>query len=38
MICGSRGHLKHLLEHRGFKEENTTSPSDFVVELAFVEQ
>jgi ferredoxin--NADP+ reductase len=27
-----------LLEARGFKEGNTTTPGDFVVERAFVEQ
>jgi ferredoxin--NADP+ reductase len=29
---------KALLEERGFKEGNTTTPGDFVVERAFVEQ
>ena len=41
MICGSPGLLKDLkviLEGRGFKEGNTTTPGDFVVERAFVEQ
>ncbi len=41
MICGSPGmlrDLKHLLESRGFKEGNTTTPGDFVVERAFAEQ
>jgi ferredoxin--NADP+ reductase len=41
MICGSPGmlrDLKHMLEHRGFKEGNTTSPGDFVIERAFAEQ
>ena len=41
MICGSPGMLKDLrvmLEQRGFKEGNTTTPGDFVVERAFVEQ
>ncbi|MEK8025483.1 MAG: hypothetical protein RLY78_125 [Pseudomonadota bacterium] len=41
MICGSPGllkDLKHILEVRGFKEGNTTTPGDFVVERAFVEQ
>ncbi|MEY2892132.1 MAG: hypothetical protein RJA98_2040 [Pseudomonadota bacterium] len=41
MICGSPGmlrDLKILLEHRGFKEGNTTRPGDFVIERAFAEQ
>ena len=41
MICGSPGllkDLKHMLEARSFKEGNTTTPGDFVVERAFVEQ
>ena len=41
MICGSPGLLKDLkgiLERRGFKEGNTTTPGDYVVERAFVEQ
>ena len=41
MICGSPGLLKDLktmLEVRGFKEGNTQTPGDFVVERAFVEQ
>ena len=41
MICGSPGmlrDLKHLLEARGFKEGNTSTPGDFVVERAFAEQ
>ena len=41
MICGSPGLLKDLkvmLEQGGFKEGNTTTPGDFVVERAFVEQ
>ncbi|WHZ09834.1 MAG: ferredoxin--NADP(+) reductase/Flavodoxin--NADP(+) reductase [Burkholderiaceae bacterium] len=41
MICGSPGmlvDLRHLLEKRGFKEGNTTTPGDFVVERAFVEK
>ena len=41
MICGSPGLLKDLksmLEQRGFKEGNTSTPGDFVVERAFVEQ
>ena len=41
MICGSPGmlrDLKHLLEARGFTEGNTSTPGDFVIERAFVEQ
>jgi len=41
MICGSPGLLKDLkgmLETRGFKEGNTSTPGDFVIERAFVEQ
>ena len=41
MICGSPGLLKDLkvmLEGMGFKEGSTTTPGDFVVERAFVEQ
>lgn len=41
MLCGSPAMLrdvKVLLEGRGFKEGNTTTPGDFVVERAFVEQ
>jgi ferredoxin/flavodoxin---NADP+ reductase len=41
MICGSPGmlrDLKRMLEHRGFKEGNTTTPGDFVIERAFAEQ
>ena len=41
MLCGSPEMLKsikHVLEERGFKEGNTTTPGDFVVERAFVEQ
>jgi ferredoxin/flavodoxin---NADP+ reductase len=41
MICGSPAmlrDLKHLLEQRGFKEGNTSTPGDFVVERAFAEQ
>jgi ferredoxin--NADP+ reductase len=30
--------LKAVLEARGFEEGNTTTPGDFVVERAFVEQ
>ncbi len=41
MLCGSPEMLKSLktvLEARDFKEGNTTTPADFVVERAFVEQ
>ena len=41
MICGSPAllkDLKGLLEVRGFKEGNTSTPGDFVIERAFVEQ
>lgn len=41
MICGSPAmlrDLKHLLERRGFKEGNTSTPGDFVIERAFAEQ
>ena len=41
MICGSPAmlrDLKGMLEHRGFKEGNTTRPGDFVIERAFAEQ
>lgn len=41
MICGSAEmlrDLKHILEARGFKEGNTTSPGDFVIERAFAEK
>ena len=41
MLCGSPAmlaELKQLLEHRGFKEGNTTTPGDFVIERAFVEK
>jgi ferredoxin--NADP+ reductase len=41
MICGSPGMLrdiKHMLERRGFKEGNTSTPGDFVIERAFAEQ
>ena len=41
MICGSPGlnkDMRTLLEERGFKEGSTTTPGDFVVERAFVEQ
>jgi ferredoxin--NADP+ reductase len=41
MICGSPQMLKDLkrmLEERHFKEGNTTTPGDFVIERAFAEQ
>ncbi|MEO6409768.1 MAG: ferredoxin--NADP reductase [Burkholderiaceae bacterium] len=41
MICGSPGmlrDLKQMLETRGFKEGNTSTPGDFVIERAFAEQ
>jgi ferredoxin--NADP+ reductase len=41
MICGSPAmlrDLKQMLEGRGFKEGNTTTPGDFVVERAFADQ
>jgi ferredoxin--NADP+ reductase len=41
MICGSPGmlrDLKHMLEGYGFKEGNTSTPGDFVIERAFAEQ
>jgi ferredoxin/flavodoxin---NADP+ reductase len=41
MICGSPGMLKDLkvmLEAKGFKEGNTSTPGDFVIERAFAEQ
>ena len=41
MICGSPEmlrDLKSMMETRGFKEGNTTTPGDFVIERAFVEQ
>ncbi|MGE0802779.1 MAG: ferredoxin--NADP reductase [Lautropia sp.] len=41
MICGSPGMLKDLkrmLEQRGFREGNTSTPGDFVIERAFAEQ
>ena len=40
MICGSPEmlkSLKELCEQRGFKEGNTSTPGDFVIERAFVE-
>jgi ferredoxin--NADP+ reductase len=41
MICGSPGmlrDLKRMLEARGFKEGNTSTPGAFVIERAFAEQ
>jgi ferredoxin--NADP+ reductase len=41
MMCGSPGllrDLKVILEQRGFKEGSTTTPGDYVIERAFVEQ
>jgi ferredoxin--NADP+ reductase len=41
MLCCSPGllvDLKHILEGRGFKEGNTSTPGDFVVERAFAEK
>ncbi|MFZ4289342.1 ferredoxin--NADP reductase [Variovorax sp. HJSM1_2] len=41
MLCGSPGmlsDLKHMLEGRGFREGNTSTPGDFVVERAFAEK
>ena len=41
MICGSAEmlrDLKHILEERGFKEGNTSTPGDFVIERAFAEK
>jgi ferredoxin--NADP+ reductase len=41
MICGSPGlnkDMRAILDARGFKEGNTTTPGDYVVERAFVEQ
>ena len=41
MLCGSPAmlaELKELLESRGFKEGNTSTPGDFVVERAFGEK
>ena len=41
MLCGSPGmlvDLKHLLESRGFKEGNTSTPGEFVIERAFAEK
>jgi ferredoxin--NADP+ reductase len=41
MLCGSPSmlsDLKHMLEARGFREGNTSTPGDFVVERAFAEK
>jgi ferredoxin/flavodoxin---NADP+ reductase len=41
MLCGSPSmlrDLKRMLEELGFKEGNTSTPGDFVIERAFVEQ
>lgn len=41
MICGSPQmlrDLKKMLEERQFKEGNTSTPGDFVIERAFAEQ
>ena len=41
MLCGSPGLLvdmKEILEARGFKEGNTSTPGDYVVERAFAEK
>ncbi len=41
MLCGSPALLKdmkEMLELRGFKEGSTTTPGDYVIERAFVEQ
>jgi ferredoxin--NADP+ reductase len=41
MICGNPAmlrDLKHMLEQSGFKEGNTSTPGDFVIERAFAEQ
>jgi ferredoxin--NADP+ reductase len=41
MICGSPEMLRDLkraLEERNFKEGNTSTPGDFVIERAFAEQ
>lgn len=41
MICGSPAmlrDLKAMMETRGLKEGNTTTPGDFVIERAFVDQ
>ncbi len=41
MVCGSPGlnkDMRAILEAKGFKEGSTTTPGDYVVERAFVEQ
>ena len=41
MLCGSPAmlaELKEMMERRGFKEGNTSTPGDFVIERAFVEK
>src|SRR5262249_6495429 len=41
MLCGSPGLLidmREILEARGFKEGNTTTPGDYVVERAFADK
>jgi len=41
MLCGSPAmlrDLKHMFEGYGFREGNTTTPGDFVIERAFAEQ
>ena len=41
MICGSPAlnkDMRELLDARGFVEGSTTTPGDYVVERAFVEQ
>jgi ferredoxin--NADP+ reductase len=41
MICGSPGlnkDMREILDAKGFKEGNTTTPGDYVVARAFVEQ
>jgi ferredoxin--NADP+ reductase len=41
MLCGSPALLKdmkQMLELRNFKEGSTTTPGDYVIERAFVEQ
>ncbi len=41
MICGSPAmlaDLKRMCEERNFKEGNTSTPGDFVIERAFVSQ
>jgi len=41
MLCGSPGLLvdmKEILERRGFREGNTSTPGDYVVERAFADK